>query len=319
MKEHIWMLYQKTAGRYCTPQLKKEGCLSEYKSFYKEVAGNEGEKCKYNIRLDTYGCGCQHNCSYCYARSLLSFRGLWDPATPRIADINKIRRKIQKLPQGAVIRLGGMTDCFQPMELEHRVTYQTICELNHRGIGYLIVTKSHLVAEPEYLSIMDRSLAHIQITVTTLDDQKALSYEWASVPSKRILAIQRLQEFGFDTAIRLSPVIEEFMDFDALNAVKIEKGVVEFLRVNTWIKRWLQGVDFERYTFQQGGYRHLPLEEKLRILKKIQIPEITVCEDVTEHYLYWREHVNPNKEDCCNLRLYALEKPQDECYGVIKN
>ncbi len=31
--------------------------------------------------------------------------------------------------------------------------------------------------------------------------------------------------------------------------------------------------------------------------------EMTVCEDVTEHYLYWRECFNPNPDDCCNLKL----------------
>lgn len=41
--------------------------MKEYKSFYKEVTGNEGGKCRYNKRLDTYGCGCAHDCSYCYA------------------------------------------------------------------------------------------------------------------------------------------------------------------------------------------------------------------------------------------------------------
>ena len=30
--------------------------------------------------------------------------------------------------------------------------------------------------------------------------------------------------------------------------------------------------------------------------------EVSVCEDVTDHYTYWRECVNHNKEDCCNLR-----------------
>lgn len=29
--------------------------MKEFKSFYKEVAGNEGGKCRYNKRLDTYG------------------------------------------------------------------------------------------------------------------------------------------------------------------------------------------------------------------------------------------------------------------------
>ena len=86
--------------------------------------------------------------------------------------------------------MGGMTDCFQPMELTHRVTYETIKEMNKRRIGYLIVTKSYLIAEPEYIDILDKDLAHIQITVTTLDDKRSLSYEKASIPSKRIEAIR---------------------------------------------------------------------------------------------------------------------------------
>lgn len=196
-----------------------------------------------------------------------------------------------------------MTDCFQPLELRHRVTYETIKELNQRKIGYLIVTKSALVARPEYRELFDQKLAHIQITVTTLNDARALTYERASTPSRRIAAIRLLQDAGFDVAIRLSPIVEEFIDFNALNHLGIKKGIVEFLRINTWIRQWFQGVDYSRYTHQQGGYRHLPLEEKLKILEKIKIPEISICEDVTEHYQFWKEYVNPNKEDCCNLRL----------------
>ena len=90
--------------------------MKEFKSFFKEVTGNEGNKCKYNIRLDMYGCGCQHDCSYCYAKSLLDFRNLWDAIEPSVADIRKIERKIAKLPKGSIVRLGGMTDCFQPLE-----------------------------------------------------------------------------------------------------------------------------------------------------------------------------------------------------------
>ena len=105
--------------------------------------------------------------------------------------------------------------------------------MNRCGIGYLIVTKSHLVAQPEYLDILDKELAHIQITVTTLDDNRALTYEKASIPSKRIEALQKLQSDGYDVAIRLSPLIEDFMDFNTLNTLKINRCVVEFLRVNS--------------------------------------------------------------------------------------
>ena len=199
--------------------------------------------------------------------------------------------------------MGGMTDCFQPWETKHRVTYETICEMKRCGGGYLIVTKSHLIAQPEYLDILDKKLAHIQISVTTLDDDKALAYEKASIPTKRIEAIQKLQYSGFDVSIRLSPLIEEFMEFHKLNSLGINRCVVEFLRVNSWIKNWMHDVDFSKYKLKQGGYCHLPLDKKLEIINQIKIPEITVCEDVTEHYEYWRDNYNPNRHDCCNLRI----------------
>ena len=69
----------------------------EFKSFIKTVGGNEGNKCNYPTRLDTYGCGCSHDCKYCYAKSLLDFRKLWKPDNPTIADIQKIKRKIIKI------------------------------------------------------------------------------------------------------------------------------------------------------------------------------------------------------------------------------
>lgn len=184
--------------------------------------------------------GCvSHNC---YAKSLLSFRGLWNPSEPSVADIEKIKRKINKLPKGMpAIRLGGMTDCFQPIEKKHRVTYETIKALNERGINYLIVTKCDLVASDEYLDILDKDLAHIQYTLTFTDDDlyKKVHIENAPLPSKRIKAIEKLEANGFDVCIRLSPYIPEFIDLDTLNNIKCDKMLVEFLRVNHWIRKWL--------------------------------------------------------------------------------
>lgn len=75
-----------------------------------------------------------------------------------------------------------MTDCFQPCELQYRTTYQAIQEMNLCRVGYLIVTKSALPSSPEYLAILDKDLAHIQITVTCLDDERTAQYEKASPP-----------------------------------------------------------------------------------------------------------------------------------------
>ena len=277
--------------------------MKEFKSFFNTVEASEGNRCHYPTRLDTYGCGCMHDCSYCYAKSLLEFRNLWNPKEPAVADINEIRKTLDKVHHGEVLRLGGMTDCFQECERKYGVTYQTIKELNKRGIGYLIVTKSDLIADDKYIKILDRDLAHIQITVTCLDDDFYLAkgYEKAPFPSKRIPAILKLQELGFDVAIRLSPLIEEYMDFEKLSSLGIRKGIVEFLRINTWIVKWFD-VDQRKFRIKDGGYRHLPIKEKVRIIQKIKNMELSVCEDVGGHYNYWQYGFNPNPKDCCNLR-----------------
>lgn len=199
-----------------------------------------------------------------------------------------------------------MTDCFQAFENAYRVTYQTIQLLNERKIHYLIVTKSDMVANDKYLEILDKELAHIQISITSTDDKTAFQYEKAPSTSRRIAAIEKLYKLGYDVSLRLSPFIFELIDFNVLNDINCNKVLVEFLRVNTFIKRWFKEVDFSKYTLKQSNYLHLPLETKIEQLKSITgFEELTVCEDVTEHYEYWKNNINPNKEDCCNLKFIA--------------
>ena len=280
-----------------------ESIGSEYLSFFKTVEGNEGSKCYYPTRLDTYGCGCGHDCSYCYAKDMIiNFGHDWNPTNPRYVDIKRVENKLKKVKPGTIIRLGGMTDCFQPIELKRRLTLETIKLMNKYGIGYLIVTKSHHVADPEYVSIMDPELAHIQITTTTFDAALASRYEKASPPAKRVEAIERLQELGFDTFFRLSPYVDGWIDFDRLNSVRCDKILIEFLRVNpTIIGRF--PVKEEDFPVHEAGYFHMSLEKKLEVLSKITgFKEVTVCDDNSEHYDYFRDHFNPDPHDCCNLR-----------------
>lgn len=277
--------------------------MGKFKSFFKSVDNRKYNTwCAWTNRLDTYGCGCAHDCKYCYAKSLLHFRGLWNAQSPAVADVADIEKKLRKLPRGTVVRLGGMTDCFQPIELTERVTYETIKLLNKYGIEYLIVTKSHIVANDEYMQILDKDLAHIQITITTTDDVLCAKYEKASPPSMRIKAIEKLHENGFDVSVRLSPFIPEFVNVDEINAIKCDKILIEFLKVNTWVKKWFD-IDYSPYTLNYGGYYHLPLERKIELVNLITgYKQVSVGEYVKEHYEYFRDNVNYNKNDCCNLR-----------------
>lgn len=290
---------------------------NEFKSFLKTVGSGEGDRCYYPTRLDVYGKGCEHNCNYCYAKSLLAFRGLWNAQNPAAADMTKVKKAIDKLAKSGfkgAVRLGGMTDCFQPkMEKQYHNTYETIKYLNEKGIHYLIVTKSAMVANPEFLEIYDKKLAHIQVSITSTDDVTAAKYENASLISERIEALETLYWGGFDVALRLSPFIPEFFNFQKLCEIQCEKVIVEFLRVNTWIKKWFD-IDFSPYEHKSGGYLHLPLEKKLDVLNRLishsktfRKPdyqfEFSVCEDVPSHYNFFKNHFNINPNDCCNLDI----------------
>ena len=271
------------------------------KGSFSTVLGTEGDLCHYPTRLDTYSCGCQHDCAYCYAKSILDFRNLWDARRPKVADPSEIAKAVDQLRPGEVVRLGGMTDCLMPLERFAGVTKATIQLLNARKVPYLIVTKSDLIADDDYIAALDPKLAHVQITVTSTSDEPNFLKERATPPTMRLRAAETLSGAGFDVSLRISPYIPELIDMERLNTVKVDKCLVEFLRVNHWIEKWL-GRDFPTHSLRIGQYRHLPLMDKLEMLRGFEFPEMTVCDDVPRHYRYFQRKFNHNPDDCCNLR-----------------
>lgn len=277
--------------------------MAEYGSFLADVGSGEGARCHHTKRLDTYGCGCSHDCAYCYARSILGFRGNWHPDAPRVADVAKVAKAISMMEPGSVVRLGGMTDCFQEAEREHGVTREAIRMMCERGVHQLIVTKSDLVAE--CMDVMDRELTHVQVSVTSTSDEPNALRERAPAPSRRLEAVRRLNDAGFDVCMRLSPYVPELVDLGALEGTGCQKVLVEFLRVNGSIRKALAGgIDLSRHTLRLGGYRHLPLRAKREMLAPIveRFDRVSVCEDVYSHWQVWMAEVNANKADCCDLR-----------------
>lgn len=278
--------------------------MEKYGSFYKTVTGGEGDKCYYPTRLDLYGKGCYYNCSYCYAKSLLDFRKLWHPTNIGIAPILDVYRTIDKIPPGNVVRLGGMTDCFQPIEKKYKNTYNAIKRLNRQRVHYLIVTKSDLIIDDEYLDILDKNLAHIQVSIPSNDNKVLNGTDNAPNFEMRKQVVETLYAEGFDVSVRLSPFLFETVDYDVINSINVDKCLVEFLRTKPSLEDELKDyVSFDKYTIKEGGYRHLPLSTKLEEIDKLSFKEISVCDDVQEHYDFFKKHINHNKDDCCNLKI----------------
>ena len=286
-------------------KLKKELNKQKLGSFHKTVGGGEGSRCFYPTRLDTYGKGCYFNCQYCYAKNLLDFRKLWKPNSPAATSMKEMLQTIKKIPKGSVVRLGGMTDCFQPIEKIKRNTYKTIQLLNKKKIHYLIVTKSDLIINEEYLNLMSRKLAHIQVSIPTNDNKTLAATDNAKPFEVRKNVVETLQEQGFDTSLRLAPFLYSTADYDVINAIKVDKVLVEFLRLKSVAKSnpLNKVISLNPYTYKEGGYYHLPFNTKMKVLRKLDFKELSICEDVEAHYNYFLKNVCYNPNDCCNLRI----------------
>ena len=227
---------------------------------------------------------------------------MWNPDHPMPADRRKVVKILDNLPRGRIVRLGGMTDPFQPMEDKYHCTEWLISELNKRGIGYLIVTKGARVTECKTLH---PQLAHIQISYTYTEGYAPSNYEQASTPEDRLKAAQALLDKGYDVQLRLSPYVPSFVDINKVLDSPVNKVLIEFLRINPFIKKNMPYMDFKNWTESVGGYSHLPLSKKMEYLQPFieSGKRITVCEDHPLHYEYFQKHVNANPDDCCDLRL----------------
>lgn len=204
--------------------------------------------------------GCEHGCSYCYARPNHAFLGLspgldfesklfWKPDAAAL-----LRRDLAKPGyQAAPIALGADTDPYQPIERDHRST-RAILEtlLAHRHpVG--ITTKNALaLRDLDLLAEMARlDLVTVAMSITTLDRRLARAMEpRASTPAKRLEAVSALAEAGVPVRVMVAPVIPGLTDheLEALLAAAAEAGAREagyiMLRLprelETLFQEWLE-------------------------------------------------------------------------------
>ncbi|MCS7459087.1 radical SAM protein [Paenibacillus doosanensis] len=203
--------------------------------------------------------GCQHGCSFCYARSTHSFLGVEADDTFQrhifikegAADI--LREQLRKRLRGkhpselGQVAIGTATDPYQQIEAKSKVTRGCLEVLAEYQVPVTITTRSPLILRDMDL-LLQLPLASVNISLSTLDPLVWRQFEPSTpAPAQRLRTVRKLAEAGIPVGIFAAPILPYLTDSEtdlrSLLAASAEAGagfvMPSYLRLSTpEVKVW---------------------------------------------------------------------------------
>jgi DNA repair photolyase len=238
------------------------------------VTENDSPDIPFRYSLNPYR-GCEHGCSYCYARpthEYLGFNAGLDFETRIVVKANapELLRDFLARPswRPEPITLSGVTDCYQPAERHFRLTRGCLEVAWQARQPVSIITKNALVLRDLDLlrDLAAEGLVHVMLSLTTLDAALARSMEpRTSAPAARLRAVAELTSAGVPVRVLLAPIIPGLNDSElpALLAAARQAGARAAnyillrlpLTVAPVFREWLQREQPERLRRIEGRVR----------------------------------------------------------------
>jgi len=185
------------------------------------ITKNDSPDVPFTLSINPYR-GCEHGCIYCYARPSHAYLNLSpgiDFETRLFAKVNAadcLREELSKPGYTcSAITIGANTDPYQPAERNWGITRSILEVVSDCNQPVSIITKNAMVERDlDILAAMaEKSLAHVYVSVTTLEHDLARRMEpRASAPARRIQAIRRVAEAGVPVGVMVAPVIPFLTD-----------------------------------------------------------------------------------------------------------
>ncbi len=185
------------------------------------IAKNDSPDIGFSAGINPYR-GCEHGCSYCYARPYHEYLGFSAGiefetkimVKRRAAEL--LRRELSRPKyQPQVLAMSGVTDCYQPAERQFRITRSCLEVLAEFRNPVSIITKNFLITRD--LDVLKELAAfdavHATISITTLNTELAAKMEpRASSPTHRLRAIEMLAKAGVPVGVNVAPIIPGLND-----------------------------------------------------------------------------------------------------------
>jgi len=159
--------------------------------------------------------GCSHSCVYCYAR-FMSRMGHIGEEWGSFVDVKenaveRLKIEVAKKKKGLVL-LSSVTDPYQPIESEYRITRGCLEVLLDHQYPVDILTKSNLVLRDLDL-IKEFDVIEVGFTITSFDDDIGGAFEsGASSITERLKSLKTLSDQGIATYTFIGPVLPYLTD-----------------------------------------------------------------------------------------------------------
>jgi DNA repair photolyase len=187
------------------------------------IARNYSPDIGFDASINSYR-GCSHGCAYCYARPTHEYLGLsagldFESKILVKQDAPELLRKQLSSSrwEPKVLSMSGVTDPYQPVKKELRITRRCLEALAEVRNPVVVVTKNQLVTRDlDLLSELARHrAAAVLISLTTLDDNlRRVMEPRTSSPARRRAAIERLAAAGIPVGVMTAPVIPGLNDHE---------------------------------------------------------------------------------------------------------
>lgn len=187
------------------------------------ITYNDSPDVPFEASLNPYR-GCEHGCSYCYARPYHEYLGMsagldFESRILVKHDAPALLRRELSSPtwKPTALNMSGVTDCYQPAERGFRVTRGCLEVLAEFRNPVAIITKNRLVArDADLLQELARyRAATVTLSITTLRQDLAAALEpRASAPRARLAAIRALADAGVPVGVNVAPVIPGLNDHE---------------------------------------------------------------------------------------------------------
>jgi len=185
------------------------------------ISRNDSPDVGFSQSINPYA-GCEHGCSYCFARPSHAFRNLSpgvDFETRIFAKTNAAELLRRELSQPgyrcSVIAIGVNTDAYQPIERELRITRSIleVCAEFNQPVG-LITKNATIERDIDIIAPMAaRRLATVTISLNNLDHDIARRLEpRCAAPARRLQAMRTLSQAGIPVRVLVAPVIPFITD-----------------------------------------------------------------------------------------------------------